>query len=411
MKPNLFSRDFTLVVIGQIISLFGNAILRFALPLYLLDLSGSPALFGLCSALSFVPMIALTPVGGIVADRVNKQRIMVVLDFSTCALVAAFAFAVGRLPLIPLLILTLMLLYGISGAYQPAVQASLPLLCAGDNLLSGNAVINQVSALSGLLGPAVGSVLYSAFGLKPILAVAAACFFGSAVMELFIHIPHTPQPKCGSVLAIVRGDLSDSLRFILREKPVLGRYIVLICAFNIFLSALLIVGLPVIVKRTLGLGDLWYGFQQAAMAAGGLAGGVLAGALSRRLTIRHTGSLLMLCAVGLVPIGLALLLHLPAAAAYAVVTAASGLLLACATLFQVQVLAFVQAVTPPALTGKVIACLLALSMCAQPIGQMMYGGLFELLGGYEAFLVLGAAAAAFVIAARAARLSQTVNPA
>ena len=93
MREKLFHRDFTLVVIGQIISLLGNAVLRFVLPLYLLDVTGSRSLFGLCSAAAFVPMVVLTPLGGVVADRLHKQRIMVVLDFFTCALVALTALA------------------------------------------------------------------------------------------------------------------------------------------------------------------------------------------------------------------------------------------------------------------------------------------------------------------------------
>lgn len=89
IKVKLWNKDFTLVVIGQIISLFGNAVLRFALPLYILEQGGSPALFGQVSALAFFPLIMLSPVGGIIADRVNKQRIMVVLDFITSVLVLA----------------------------------------------------------------------------------------------------------------------------------------------------------------------------------------------------------------------------------------------------------------------------------------------------------------------------------
>ena len=193
MREKLFHRDFTLVVIGQIISLLGNAVLRFVLPLYLLDVTGSRSLFGLCSAAAFVPMVVLTPLGGVVADRLHKQRIMVVLDFFTCALVALTALALGHLPLVPVLVAAMMLLYGISGAYQPAVQASMPLLCPPDRLVDGNAVINQVSALSSLLGPLLGSLVYGAFGVTPVLAGASACFFASAVMELFIHIPHTPR--------------------------------------------------------------------------------------------------------------------------------------------------------------------------------------------------------------------------
>ena len=83
MNQKLFSRDFTLVVIGQIISLFGNAALRFALPLYLLNRTGSSALYGTVMACAFIPAILLSPVGGMIADRGNKRNVMGVLDFFT----------------------------------------------------------------------------------------------------------------------------------------------------------------------------------------------------------------------------------------------------------------------------------------------------------------------------------------
>ena len=124
MQTKLFRRDFTLVVIGQIISLFGNSILRFALPLYLLRETGSSTLFGVVTACSFAPMVILSMVGGVLADRVNKRNIMVGLDFSTAAIIMLFYFSLGKIPTVPLFIVVLMLLYGISGTYQPAVQAN-----------------------------------------------------------------------------------------------------------------------------------------------------------------------------------------------------------------------------------------------------------------------------------------------
>ena len=74
-----FSKDFILVVIGQIISLFGNSVLRFVLPLHLLNITGSAALYGLVSAFSFIPMLVMSPIGGVVAERINKRNIMVCL--------------------------------------------------------------------------------------------------------------------------------------------------------------------------------------------------------------------------------------------------------------------------------------------------------------------------------------------
>ena len=93
----IFRRDFTLVVIGQIISLFGNAIVRFALPLYLLRETNSPALFGVVGAVSFIPAVLCSPIGGVVADRVNKRNIMVALDFFTAGLILAFTLLLGQM--------------------------------------------------------------------------------------------------------------------------------------------------------------------------------------------------------------------------------------------------------------------------------------------------------------------------
>ena len=91
MKQRLFSKDFTLVLIGQIISLFGNAMLRFALPLYLLNLTGSSMVYGTVTACAFIPPILLSPIGGMIADRVNKRNVMVVLDFFTATLILVFS--------------------------------------------------------------------------------------------------------------------------------------------------------------------------------------------------------------------------------------------------------------------------------------------------------------------------------
>lgn len=117
MKKARFSRDFILVVIGQIISLFGNAALRFAIPLYLLNQTGSSVLYGTVTACAFLPSIVMSPIGGIVADRVNKRTIMVVLDFFTAALTIFVSIFLEQDGQIFLLAGALMLLYGICYPY------------------------------------------------------------------------------------------------------------------------------------------------------------------------------------------------------------------------------------------------------------------------------------------------------
>ena len=142
-----------------------------------------------------MPLIVMTPIGGMIADRINKRNIMVGLDFFTAALIAVFLLLYGKMDLVALVFVMLFLLYGISGAYQPAVQSSIPLLVKRESVMSANAWINMVSSLSGLLGPALGGVVYHTWGIMPVMAVCMICFVVSAVMEIFIHIPYVKQAE------------------------------------------------------------------------------------------------------------------------------------------------------------------------------------------------------------------------
>ncbi len=396
-RAPLFRRDFTLVVLGQIISLFGNAILRFALPLYLLRQTESPALFGTVGAAAFIPAVLCAPIGGVVADRVNKRNIMVVLDFSTAGLILLFTLLLDRAPLVPLMVASLMLLYGIAGAYQPSVQASIPLLARPEQLTSANAVINMVQTLSALLGPVIGGVLFGAFGLRPILWVGMACFFLSAVMELFIRIPHSPRAAAGGVLSTVRRDLGESWRFIRRERPVFLSVMLVLALFNLVLSAALVVGIPVAVVQTLGMSDSRLGVTQGAMGLGGLFGGVLAALLGPRLRLRRGGAVLLAASLTAAGMGAALLPGVPPSLGWWGVTAMSFAIMVLSTLLVVVLSAAVQGQTPPELLGKVMAFIMAVSNCAAPLGQAVYGALFEACPAWA--VLLGAAGAAALAAA------------
>ena len=393
----LFQRDFTLVVAGQVISLFGNAILRFALPLYLLRETGSSALFGVVTACSFIPMIVLSLVGGVLADRVNKRNIMVILDFSTAALIVLFYFMLGEIPLVPLLIVFLMILYGISGTYQPAVQASIPVLVDKGSLMQGNAVINLVNTLSGLLGPVIGGVLFGAWGIFPILIVSVGCFTASAIMEIFIHIPFKRQKKGEGVLAVVRNDLKESWHFVKNEKPVFLGVVFVLAAFNLVLSSAMIIGLPVMIINFLGMSDASLGFSQGAMGLGGLAGGLLAGAVSRKLKPRHGHIILFTCSLIAVCMGLALLPVFSVSVSYGIITVMIFFEMAASTIFTIQMSTIVLQQTPEHLVGKIMAAIIAVAMCAQPLGQAFYGFMFDICGDFPWAVMVGAAVAAVFI--------------
>lgn len=377
----LFKKDFLLVLIGQIISMFGNAILRFALPLYLLRETGSSTLFGVVNATSFIPMIVLSMVGGVLADRVNKRNIMVILDFFTAALIAIFYLCLGRLPIVPLFIVMLMLLYGISGTYQPSVQASIPVLVHGDKLMAGNAVISQVDTLASLVGPVIGGMLFGMWGIKPILLISIGCFTFSAVMEIFITIPFTKRKTDKGIFAIAASDLKESYMFVKNEKPIFISMLIIVIGLNLVLSAMIMVGLPVIIVNILKMSDSMLGFSQGALAFGGLAGGLTAGLMAGKIKLQKCHWFLVLCSLGVAFMAVPLVLNLSNIASYWIITAMGFLSMAASAVFSIQMLTTLQKHTPSHLIGKVMAVSMGLSMCAMPIGQAIYGILFDVLGG------------------------------
>lgn len=393
-----YGKDFMLVIAGQIVSLFGSAILRFSLPLYLLRETGSSTLFGIVTACSFIPMIILSLLGGVLADRVNKRNIMVALDFTTAIVVTIFYLLMGIAPVIPLFLITLMLLYGISGTYQPAVQASIPALVSRESILSATGIVNQISSLANFIGPIIGGMLYGIWGISIILKVSILCFLLSAVMEMFIVIPFSKQCRQDKITHIVRNDLQDSLKFIKFEKPVFIQVCLVIAGLNMFLSSMITIGIPVIIVDKLAMTDQMLGITQGLLAVGGMLGGLLTVVLEKRLSPKKAYVFLFLCAVFTCFMGLGMIGNGVPLLKYVILSAMGLAVTISSTIFSIQMLAVVQTQTPGNLVGKVVACIMTLIMCAQPMGQLIYGVLFEKLSQHISIIMISSGIISFLIA-------------
>ena len=410
MSQKLFNRDFTLVAIGQLISLFGNAILRFALALYVLDATGSAAVFGTVTAIAVIPTILLSPFGGILSDRVNRRNIMVSLDFATAALALGLGLLLSEENAVALITAALLLLSVIQACYTPSVNSSVPLLQAEGNLVKANAVVSQVSMLANLIGPVLGGVLYGFFGAMPIILVSGVCFFLSAVLELFIHIPFQPLDAKTGILQIVKDDLRESIRFMTREQPDILRITLMIAVYSLFVVSTITVGLPYMVRTVLGLSSQLYGAAEGLMAAAGIAGGIASGFLADRLKTSRLYWLLVLSGAALVPVGAAFLLGCGPMTCYIVITICIMAMQLLIALFSICMLSLAQGRTPSHLLGKMTAYIMTLTMCAQPVGQALYGVLFDRFAGslYLPLIATALIAAAIGLASRGlfARLEQ-----
>lgn len=395
----LISRSFVSLVIVQIASLFGSAVLRFALPLYVLDLTESATLMAAVTAAAWLPYIVLTPIGGVAADRVNKKRIMAALDAVMAATCVVYLGFEGAIDLVGLSVFALVVLYAAQSVYQPTVQAAVPFLVPRQGVVRATAVVSQISALSGLVGPVVGGLVFGLFGIGPVVAVSGVAFALSAVLIVaMVRIPRDAVERSDAgVVRTVLGDISESLSFLRHDRPVILKAIFLAAGINLTLTAFILVGTPVIVTQVLGLPNQYMGFAEGALALGGLAGGIAVGALASRLKIERAPLLLLLATLALVPVAAVLGVPMDPLVAYGVLVASLFASMACATMFSIQAVSFVQMETPGHLVGKVIALMMSLANCAQPVGQLVYGGLFDALRADLVPVVLGTAAVSFAI--------------
>ncbi len=134
------------------------------------------------------------------------------------------------------------------------------------------------------------------------------------------------------------------------------------------------------------------------MAAGGLAGGICAGIFANKLAIHKSGKLVIACAVCVFPMSAALILFSSGMINYVVITVCCFIIMVISTIFTVQMMSFIQVETPQNLIGKVIAVILTVSMCAQPLGNAFYGILFEICKGCEYVVILFSGIVSLIIA-------------
>lgn len=376
-KEKLFTRNFTLLILGQVSSLTGNYTLKFALSMYVLEQTGSASIFAGMLSAALLPTVLLSPFGGILADRANRKHIMVALD----ALSGLSVLAAGLL--LPLgrelwVIGALLVLLSVLAAFEsPTVQACVPQMVSPQNLVQGNAVVSQVSAVTSLVTPFLGSLFYTAFGIGPVFAAAVGCFWLTALLECMIHLEHQKLPRTAGIGAIVREDLAVSAHFLRREQPDILKLLLLAALAGMFVSGTAVVGFPYLVRTVLGLSATYYGAAESAMGAAAILGSLCAGLLGKKLRVRDLSAIFLSFGLSLFPIGFSFLLPVGRMARYGVLLFFFCVCQLGVCIFSTYAITLIQQRTPEQLMGKVMSCVFTLSMCAQPVGQVVYGALFD----------------------------------
>ena len=285
------NKNFIIIVIGQIISLFGNAIQRFSMSLYLLEFTGSTAVFSTILAISTIPYIIFAPISGRLSDNINRKKIMVYLDLICSLLIGGYAFILLRGHDHEIIVGTVMFVLSICATlYGPAVTSSIPQIVEEEKLTSANGIINQVGSIVNFAGPILAGLLYGFLGIKIIVIINAVSFLISAIMEMFLDIPDVvktnivtdneiavskDEEKILSVNFIKKSfaDMKESFIYLKNEKKIVLGIIASYALCNIFLVPILSIVAPYFINVFLGLSSEIYGLVEGVCVLGMILGG------------------------------------------------------------------------------------------------------------------------------------------
>lgn len=372
---------------GQLTSLTGTWMQRIAQAWLVLRLTDSPLALGTVTAIQFTPILLFSLVGGALADRFPKRRVLLVTQ-AVMLLQAATLAALTATGLIQLWhIYCLAAVLGLASAIDNPTRQSFVVEMVGTNDLQNAVALNSAQFNTArILGPALGGVVIATAGVAGCFALNTASYLAVIAGLLLMRAERlfAPAPaKKGRLLS----QIGEGLRYA-ATTPDVALVVLLLAVIGTFGYNFTLI-LPLIAQYVLGEGPVGFGLLASAMGAGSLGaalGLAIAGRPTRRtLLAGAAGFSLLLASVGLsrwLPLTLLLLVGL-------------GL---CSIVFQATANTRLQLVTPPPLRGRVMGLYALLFAGTTPIGSLVVGTAAERFGVQAAVVGAAALCAAGVVA-------------
>jgi MFS family permease len=383
----------TLLAAGAVSSL-GDGVTVAAAPLLAASVTRDPRAIAAVGVAWSLPWLLFALVSGAVADRADRRRLMVAADLVRVASLAVLTAAVlGGRASIPALVALFFVNAAAETVFDTAWQSTLPMVVDRDDLPRANGWLQTIEfAGNGLLGPALGGVLFAAAAAAP-FAVDAASFGVSALLLATLPGRFRAAGPAAGHRPTLRADIAEGVGWLLGHRVL--RTICWVLAIENIIEMAGFAMLVLLAQDVLGLDARGYGLLLACLAVGGVLGGTVAARLHRRLGDQGSvvGSILLMSAAW----------SLLAASDLPVVAGAGVALYGLAAVWwNVVTVSFRQAVVPERLQGRVNSAYRLVSWGTLSVGAAA-GGLVAAQLGLRA-LYTGAAVVLLALAALAWRL-------
>lgn len=332
-----------------------------------LQLSGSPFLLGLDAFLGDFPILLFSMVGGVVADRMDRRKLLLfsqVVQMSSAA-VLALLFATGVVKVWHILCLSFVT--GFAQAFGgPAYQALLPTLVGPADLKNALAMNAAQFNLARLIGPVIGGVALTQMGPAWCFGLNAVSFLAVIVSLLVIRLSYIPAPSTATMLESMRSGID-----FVRKREAMPS-LILLAFLMTMLTGPLITFLPVIARDVLRGGPSQYTLLLSVYAGGSICGAVIVGALGHSRRQGQQALFLLVLIGGLMAIfGLSNRLALSCA----ILVMTGAVLMGAFTVIGTVV----QLIVPDQMRGRVMSVYNVAFRGGMPIGNLLAGGLTKVV--------------------------------
>jgi len=314
MPPAFRSRPFTLYWIGHLISIAGSQMQLWALYWHLRTLSDQPMVISGVGLVRFLPILLLSLVAGVAADRFNRRKIAILTQIAlgVVALILGLTTSLGATSI--WVLFGLMAVQSVAVAFDtPARQALIPSLVPRENLANAYSLNSIASKVGGILGPAISGLVIAYLGLQwaywinaiSYLAVIAALIAMGDIRTVIEKKTFELRGSSGSICLANRTgrgtfrDIREGIEFI-KNSPIIFSVMILDFFGTFFSSANTL--LPFVARDILHVGPIQYGWLSASQSIGTMMVGLY---LSQKTKLRQQG---MLLSISVVMFGLATIL-------------------------------------------------------------------------------------------------------
>jgi len=265
---------FTIVWLGQIISVLATNMSAFALTIWVFQKTGSATALGLVQVFFITPLLIITPFAGVMVDRHNRKLMMMVSDLTaglaTIAILLLQEF--GVLQVWHLYVAAIF--QGLGNAFQwPAYSAAISTMIPKEKLGRANGMMSLIDMGPGILAPMLAGSLLPIIGLSGILSIDVGTFLLAIFVLFFVHIPQPRRTEEGSqAQGNILKEAVFGFRYIFARPSLLGLQLVFFFG-NLCIGIAFTVLAPMILLRT-GNDSTSLGLVQSAGAIGGVLGGI-----------------------------------------------------------------------------------------------------------------------------------------